>query len=110
MSDPVRPDAGAAPGEGVRRPAAAVETGTQRQGLRDAGIVLPLTGAALLMPPLAQGLAIEGTLLGVPWIVLYVFGVWAGLILGAFRLARRLGRELPAEEGPRASHEAPPAR
>ncbi|MEM9144750.1 MAG: hypothetical protein AAGC57_01030 [Pseudomonadota bacterium] len=57
---------------------------------RDAGLILPLAGLVALMPPAGQILAVEGTLLGVPVVVLYVFLVWALLILLAYRLARRL--------------------
>jgi len=73
-------------------------TGSQRQAdqalalrkRRDAAALLPLVGLALLCPPVAQIFAIEGTVLGIPVTVAYVFLVWAGLILGAGLLARGL--------------------
>lgn len=57
----------------------------------DAAIVLPLFGLFLLMPPAIGLFASERQLFGIPLLVLYVFGVWAALILGALLLARRLG-------------------
>lgn len=57
---------------------------------RDRAIALVTVGTALLMPPLAQGAAFRAAFFGVPLPVLYVFGVWAGLILGAALLARPL--------------------
>jgi hypothetical protein len=70
------------------------EPAPARQGrkARDAGLILPLLGAAALMPPVASAFAIEGRLFGVPVVLLYVFGVWALLILLAVRVARALSR------------------
>lgn len=67
-----------------------------RQKACDGAAVLPLAGVVLMMPPVASGFAVEGAVLGVPVAVLYVFTVWAGLILGAFALSRRLVAEQPA--------------
>lgn len=61
-----------------------------RQRIRDAATVLPFVAAALLMPPLIGIFAAPVVLGGIPLIVLYVFAVWAAVILGAFVLARRL--------------------
>jgi len=58
--------------------------------LREAALVLPILGVVLLMPPVASLFATDGTLFGVPVLLVYVTIVWAGLILGAALLARRL--------------------
>ena len=67
-----------------------------RQKARDAGLVLPLAGAVLLTPPVATAIARDAPLFGVPVPVLHVFGVWAGLILAAWLLSRRLVADQPA--------------
>lgn len=54
---------------------------TQRRKRRDAALALPLAGLFLLASPLLDVVARAGAVLGVPVAVLYVFGVWAGLIL-----------------------------
>jgi len=82
------------------------DEGVARQKARDAGIVLPLAGLVLLTPPVATAAAVDGRLLGVPVAVIYVFGVWAALILGARLLARRLVVDQPAP--PRATGDARP--
>jgi hypothetical protein len=56
----------------------------------DAAIVLPLLGLFLLMPPVIGLFASARMVFGIPLIVLYVFGVWAALILCALFLARHL--------------------
>ncbi|MGF1446951.1 MAG: hypothetical protein ACFBRM_12245 [Pikeienuella sp.] len=58
---------------------------------RDAALLLPLAGLALLMPPIANVFAVDARLGSVPVVAAYVFAVWFGLILLAWRLARRLG-------------------
>jgi hypothetical protein len=63
-----------------------------RQRIRDAATALPFVAAALLMPPLIGIFVSSIAPGGIPLIVLYIFTVWAMVILGAFVLARRLGR------------------
>ncbi|MEM1344807.1 MAG: hypothetical protein AAGI34_09540 [Pseudomonadota bacterium] len=58
---------------------------------RDAGLLLPLAGLVLLMPPVARLFAVDAWIGGVPLVVAYVFAVWAGLIAAAYLLGRRLG-------------------
>jgi hypothetical protein len=73
-----------------------------RQRTRDAALILPILGAFLLISPTASVFNSTTTVLGLPVVVLYVFGVWLGLILGAIALARRLSsdedRPQPPEE------------
>jgi len=57
---------------------------------RDRAVILLLTGLALLMPPLASIFHADAKLGGVPVTLIYLFAVWALLILGAARLARAL--------------------
>jgi hypothetical protein len=75
----------------------------------DAAVVLPVFGAILLLPPAISLFAAPVAVWGVPLIVLYVFGVWAGLIGCAALLARRLDSSLspqPAEPETTADHPA----
>jgi hypothetical protein len=55
-------------------------------------VLLPCIGFFLLMPPVVQLFALEVDIGGVPLIVVYLFGVWLGLIVGAAWLAWRIGR------------------
>lgn len=65
----------------------------------DAAIVLPLFGVFLLMPPVIGLFASPLRVWSVPLIVLYIFGVWVGLILCAVVLARHLD-DAPAAPSP----------
>lgn len=58
--------------------------------VRDVALVVPLAGLVLFMPPFISLFAAPVSVLGIPLVVLYIFGVWAALILLTWRLARRL--------------------
>ena len=60
------------------------------RGARDAASLLPVAAALLLTPPLILIFAAPVTLGGVPLIVLYLFGVWAAVVVAALALSRRL--------------------
>jgi hypothetical protein len=75
----------------------------------DAAVVLPLFGLFLLMPPIITLFATQIDIGGVPLIVVYVFGVWAALILCAALLARRLDPLPPAPATPPPAAPATPA-
>lgn len=53
-------------------------------------VLLPCIGLFLVMPPLIQLFARDVDIGGIPLIVVYLFGVWIGLICCAFWLSRRL--------------------
>ena len=57
---------------------------------RDAALVLPLAGLLVLTPPVANLFLSDITLFGAPLVVIYLFTVWAALIVCAQRLSRRL--------------------
>ena len=65
---------------------------TDPQGARDAATLLPVTAAILLLPPLILVFTAPVLVAGLPLIVVYVFGVWAGIVLCAWLLARNLAR------------------
>ena len=65
---------------------------------RDRAAILPLVGAILLLPPIAVIFRVDATLAGIPLLVVYVFAVWAGLILAAAALAPRLSESDAAVE------------
>lgn len=77
----------------------AAQDGAPLRRWRDTAILLPVFGTLLLMPPLI-GLPVgPHRLFGIPLVVLYVFGIWAGLILVALllcRARRRAGRAATA--------------
>ncbi len=61
-----------------------------RRKVRDRSIALVLVGAVLLMPPIGGLARIDGTVFGIPILLVYMFSVWAALIVGAFLLSRPL--------------------
>jgi hypothetical protein len=64
--------------------------GADPQRVRDAATLLPVTAAILLLPPFILVFAAPVLFAGIPLIVLYVFGVWAAVVLCAWLLARNL--------------------
>ena len=58
--------------------------------LVERALLLPLIGLVLLIPPLASIFEIDARPFGIPFTLLYLFGVWAALIFFAARLSRRL--------------------
>ena len=62
----------------------------RRRKLRDAALAAPLFGVFLLCSPLMDIVAGAGAIYGVPFDVIYIFGVWGGLILVTALLAHRL--------------------
>ena len=62
----------------------------QQRKTRDRALVLVIAGFLLLMPPFVGIFEIEAHLFGVPVALVYLFTVWAGLIVGAARLAASL--------------------
>jgi hypothetical protein len=65
--------------------------------MRDRALILPLVGLLLLTPPLLNVFELDASLAGVPVTLIYVFSVWAGLILAAAALARPLAETEEAE-------------
>jgi hypothetical protein len=58
---------------------------------RDAALVLPLAGLVLIAPPAVNLFVSDAAVFGAPLIGVYLFAVWALLIVCAQRLSRRLG-------------------
>ncbi len=73
------------------------------QRARDAAALLPVAAAFLLLPPFILVFAAPVLVAGVPLVVVYVFGVWAAIILGAWLVARHQAR---AEDGADAAADA----
>ena len=69
-------------------------------------LCLPLFGLILFLPPAIRVFAVPATIMGVPLIVIYVFGIWAALIIGAAIFARHLGRG-DVIDHPEESHPVP---
>lgn len=72
-----------------------VQLETQAQKLQDKAALIPLIGLLFLMPPIAGIFQIESKFFGIPFTLLYLFIVWAGLIVGTFILSRSLSHKLP---------------
>ena len=53
-------------------------------------LCLPIVGALLLLPPLAGIFQLDMRIAGVPVTAVYLFGVWAILIIAAYALSRAL--------------------
>ncbi len=68
--------------------------------LRNRALVLPLIGALLLLPPMARAFLLPEKIAGIPFTLVYLFAVWAGLIAGAALLGRPLADAVePAPPG-----------
>lgn len=62
-------------------------------------LLLTVAGALLLLPPVVYLFNHEITVLGVPQIVFYLFGVWLALIGGTAALTARLAPEPDGDDG-----------
>lgn len=60
---------------------------------KEAALVIPFFGLFLLLPPLLSLFDGASTILGIPVLYVYVFGVWFGLVIAGMWLARRLEAE-----------------
>lgn len=66
---------------------------TRPSRTREFATLLPLVGAFFLVSPVILVFAAPMTVLGIPLILVYLFGVWALLIGSAALISRRLARE-----------------
>lgn len=71
-----------------------------RTKVRDAVALMVLLGTWLVMPPMLDVVNQPTSVLGIPTIVVYVFAVWAGLIVFTRIVAKRAGRAFAREERP----------
>lgn len=69
-----------------------------RTKVRDAVALMVLLGTWLVMPPMLSVVSQPTSVLGIPTIVVYVFAVWAGLIVFTRIVARRAGQGIEREE------------
>ena len=69
-----------------------------RTKVRDAVALMMVFGTWLVMPPMLGVVNQPTTVLGIPTIVVYVFAVWAALIVFTWMVARRAGRAYAREE------------
>lgn len=76
--------------------------GPERRATQDVAAILPFGLAVMLLPPVILIFATPVRVLGLPLILLYVFGIWALAILSAFLIARRLAdlERRPGSGGP----------
>lgn len=66
---------------------------------QDRAMILPIIGFALLMPPFGTAFELDAKIAGVPFTLIYLFAVWAGLILCGWRLSRVLSDADPGAGG-----------
>jgi len=64
---------------------------------QEAALITPVVGMFILMPPFISIFSIDASLFGIPLIVLYIFVVWALLILMTRFLSAKLMREYPMD-------------
>ena len=64
---------------------------------RDQAFILPFVGLVLLIPPFANIFQIDTLVAGIPLTALYLFLVWALLIIGAAFLSRKLHESPPSD-------------
>jgi hypothetical protein len=79
-----------------------------RRKFNDAGLVLPIAGTFLLMPPFIRVFVTDSFISGIPVIIVYLFSVWFALILVAWWLAGPL-REAMQSDPTDTSDTEPPA-
>lgn len=63
---------------------------SRTRNVRDAAAILPVAAIFLLLPPAILIFSAPVLIAGIPLIVLYVYGVWACLILIALLVALRV--------------------
>lgn len=63
---------------------------SRTRNVRDAAAILPVAAIFLLLPPVILIFSAPVLIAGIPLIVLYVYGVWACLILIALLVALRV--------------------
>ena len=90
----------------ARPPVFLPTAGYRQKRVRDAAHLLPLLGVGLLLVPLLWRPSDEAGGVGNAAALLYVLGVWAGLILAALALGRALRPDEGQEEDGRA--DSPP--
>jgi hypothetical protein len=61
-----------------------------RRKIRDRSVALLVVGTVLLMPPLVRISLIDETFFGLPFALVYLFSVWALLVVGSALLAKPL--------------------
>ncbi|MBD3625812.1 MAG: hypothetical protein HUJ24_10660 [Rhodobacteraceae bacterium] len=66
------------------------ERALNRRKREDAALAVPALGVLLLVSPVMNIFTRDGTILGLPAAFVWVFAVWAFLILLTWRLTRRL--------------------
>lgn len=85
MPDPVR-----APAKPGADEAPLASAALRRRKRRDLAVILPVVGTVLLVSPFLDLFAGIGRVLGAPTALVFVFGVWFGLIAVTALLARAL--------------------
>jgi hypothetical protein len=58
----------------------------------DVAVIAPILGLVLMIPPVIGLFATDRTVFGAPLILVYLFGVWLGLIALAAIIARKLSQ------------------
>lgn len=75
------------------------EPDAAEQRVRDAAVALPFVAAILLMPPLVLIFCAPVFLAGFPLVAVYIFTVWALVIIAAALVARGLAAHERARQG-----------
>ncbi|WP_424930607.1 hypothetical protein [Amaricoccus tamworthensis] len=67
--------------------------GFRLQKIREGGLILPIAGFFLVTPPFVELFIADVTIFGGPLIGVYLFAVWAALVVAALWLSRHLKEE-----------------
>ncbi len=65
-----------------------------------AAFILTLAGLLAMMPPLTGLFQWRTRAFGLPIEVIYLFAVWAGMVLGAYLLSRIMPPDPPSSDAP----------
>lgn len=104
--EPDRPEPEIAEPAPNARARALARGGEIRRRLESWSWLLPALGAVLLASPIVRAFAVDSRVFGTPTIMMYIFGVWALLIIAAARLAR-IDRASEAGRAPSLDEPAP---
>ena len=73
---------------------------------QDAAFAIPVFAALLLLPPFLNLFTIREVLFGIPLEVVYLFTIWAALVIGGALLSRHLPHQIePTADADKSEHE-----
>ena len=87
-----------------------IDREAQSKKLKDKAALIPIIGMLFLIPPIAGIFQIDAKIFGIPFTLLYLFIIWAGLIIGTSILSKslvnRMSNQSPQNSADRYSEDA----